>query len=53
VEPTETEASAMTETAAGVPAARHDTGLDLEDPSLYFNRELSCLDFNVRVLQIA
>ncbi len=27
--------------------------LDLEDPSLYFNRELSWLDFNDRVLQLA
>ena len=26
---------------------------DLEDPSLYFNRELSWLDFNERVLQLA
>src|SRR3954449_6224214 len=26
---------------------------DLADPSLYFNRELSWLDFNDRVLQIA
>ncbi len=27
--------------------------LDLADPSLYFNRELSWLDFNERVLQLA
>ncbi len=27
--------------------------VDLEDPSLYFNRELSWLDFNDRVLQLA
>src|SRR5947208_1466648 len=26
---------------------------DLDDPSLYFNRELSWLDFNGRVLQLA
>src|SRR5215211_8258731 len=26
---------------------------DLEDPSLYFNRELSWLEFNERVLQLA
>src|SRR5215211_8999595 len=26
---------------------------DLEDPSLYFNRELSWLEFNDRVLQLA
>ncbi len=28
-------------------------GLELEHPSLYFNRELSWLDFNERVLQLA
>ena len=28
-------------------------GPDLEDPKLYFNRELSWLDFNDRVLQLA
>jgi polyphosphate kinase len=52
VEPTETEASAITETPQGVTAAR-DAGVDLEDPSLYFNRELSWLQFNDRVLQLA
>src|SRR5580765_6691171 len=34
--------------AGDVPAA-----IDLEDPSLYFDRELSWLDFNDRVLQLA
>ncbi len=34
--------------AVSVPASA-----DLEDPSLYFNRELSWLDFNDRVLQLA
>ncbi|MFM9043091.1 MAG: RNA degradosome polyphosphate kinase, partial [bacterium] len=28
-------------------------GPDLNEPSLYFNRELSWLDFNDRVLQLA
>jgi len=32
-------------------AARHD--IELDDPSLYLNRELSWLDFNDRVLQLA
>ena len=34
---------------AGAP----DDAFDLSDPSLYFNRELSWLDFNDRVLQLA
>ena len=29
------------------------TNIDLHDPSLYLNRELSWLDFNERVLQLA
>ncbi|HEX2467491.1 MAG TPA: polyphosphate kinase 1 [Solirubrobacterales bacterium] len=53
VEPTETEASAIAETSAGAVAARAEAGPDLEDPSLYFNRELSWLQFNDRVLQLA
>ncbi len=32
---------------------REQASPDLEDPSLYFNRELSWLDFNDRVLQLA
>src|SRR5919198_1653983 len=40
--------SDMLEVAAPSPAT-----LDLEDSSLYFNRELSWLDFNDRVLQLA
>ena len=27
--------------------------LDLEDPELYFNRELSWLEFNQRVIELA
>ena len=33
--------------------AVEDEGVDLENPELYFNRELSWLDFNDRVLQLA
>jgi polyphosphate kinase len=33
--------------------ARPGAGADLADPSLYFNRELSWLDFNDRVVQLA
>jgi polyphosphate kinase len=53
VKPTEAEATAITQTSAGVVAARTDAGIELEDPSLYFNRELSWLQFNDRVLQLA
>jgi polyphosphate kinase len=53
VEPTETEAGTVTETPAGIAPARAEAGVDLEDPSLYFNRELSWLQFNDRVLQLA
>jgi polyphosphate kinase len=54
LEPTEVQQGAssasgvvVTETAPPRPEP------DLEDPSLYFNRELSWLDFNDRVLQLA
>jgi len=43
-------ADPLTEQPAAVAEA---PGPDLEDPSLYFNRELSWLDFNDRVLQLA
>ncbi|MDP9190059.1 MAG: polyphosphate kinase 1 [Actinomycetota bacterium] len=40
--------------SVGAPPSENDTGeLDLSDSSLYFNRELSWLDFNERVLQLA
>jgi polyphosphate kinase len=37
----------------GAPPTEPVAALDLEDSSLYFNRELSWLDFNDRVLQLA
>src|SRR3954449_7324753 len=39
--------------AAPVHTAAEPVAPDLEDSSLYFNRELSWLDFNDRVLQLA
>jgi polyphosphate kinase len=41
--------------AAVAPSAppRPETEIDLSDTSLYYNRELSWLDFNARVLQLA
>src|SRR5215212_3407839 len=41
----------MTDLAASRPEAQEK--IDLRDPALYFNRELSWLDFNDRVLQLA
>jgi polyphosphate kinase len=55
LEPTETEAQAMLQRVQDGAAApvREAEAPDLEDPSLYFNRELSWLEFNDRVLQLA
>src|SRR6187431_1323980 len=52
MEPTEAHSTARQRVEA---VARADTPSppDLEDSSLYFNRELSWLDFNDRVLQLA
>jgi polyphosphate kinase len=43
----------MSDSAVGAPAAESPAAIDLHDPSLYVNRELSWLDFNDRVLQLA
>ncbi|MEK6276995.1 MAG: polyphosphate kinase 1 [Actinomycetota bacterium] len=40
-------------TPPGAVSAPESAAPDLEDPSLYFNRELSWLDFNERVLELA
>src|SRR5688572_1280993 len=52
---TETSAPTTDGEAAVAPEAVRTTAAepDLTDPSLYFNRELSWLDFNDRVLQLA
>src|SRR5205807_8670187 len=39
--------------ATALSARAPDGEVDLQDPSLYLNRELSWLDFNERVLQLA
>ena len=57
LEPTEAEAMPsrveVDAPAAEAVARPEPAPADLEDPSLYFNRELSWLDFNDRVLQLA
>src|SRR6187549_2963692 len=52
MEPSDVQSTAA-ETVESVAPQRAPGPLDLEDPSLYFNRELSWLDFNDRVLQLA
>ena len=42
-----------TEAVEVAPAGSGEPGAELEDPALYFNRELSWLDFNERVLELA
>ncbi len=41
------------QTIRKLPGPAAPAQVDLEDPSLYFNRELSWLDFNERVLELA
>ncbi len=57
VEPLESESIAdpfsTSRLSTRLSALSSEPGVDLEDPSLYFNRELSWLDFNDRVLQLA
>lgn len=44
----------LNQTRAGIkPKAKPQADADLSDPSLYFNRELSHLQFNIRVLEQA
>src|SRR5438477_5461128 len=52
MDPTDAQTPA-TEAAVEAAVARAPGRPDLEDSSLYFNRELSWLDFNDRVLQLA
>ena len=52
MEPSDAQSTAAETGESGAPQ-RAPGPLDLEDPSLYFNRELSWLDFNERVLQLA
>src|SRR3954471_6241786 len=52
MEPSEAHQAAAETIEAAAPRAASETP-DLEDSSLYFNRELSWLDFNDRVLQRA
>src|SRR4051812_4659744 len=52
MEPSEAHQAAAETIEAAVPRAPTEAP-DLEDSSLYFNRELSWLDFNDRVLQLA
>jgi polyphosphate kinase len=53
VEPYETEIAVPAEVEETPAAPARETPPDLDDPELYFNRELSWLDFNDRVLQLA
>jgi polyphosphate kinase len=52
VRPIDTETAPATDVAPTSAESRAGAAPNLEDPSLYFNRELSWLDFNDRVLQL-
>src|SRR4051794_30518721 len=52
MEPADAQSAATEPVEAVAPRATSDSP-DLEESSLYFNRELSWLDFNDRVLQLA
>src|SRR4051795_1679398 len=43
----------MSETTAAATEAEAPEPVDLEDPALYYNRELSWMQFNARVLELA
>jgi polyphosphate kinase len=53
MEPSEVQRVAAVEASEAVAPRAEAAPPDLEDSSLYFNRELSWLDFNDRVLQLA
>jgi len=53
MEPTRTAATEPSTAAQAPAAAEPPAPVALTDPSLYFNRELSWLDFNQRVLELA
>ena len=53
MDPLETEIAAPAEVEQTPAVSASEPAPDLDDPALYFNRELSWLEFNDRVLQLA